>query len=308
MANSKYEYVRQFEQADRLPLANWIVVRVDGRGFHRFSNKHNFAKPNDLRAINLMNKAAEGVLRDVQDILLAYGVSDEFSFLFHQNTQLYSRRASKLISTVVSTFTAHYIVQWPVFFPDSPLDTPTNPQLHPPSAADPALTSSNTNSTSDYSTREDLHPLPKDSGPPLTRVPTGPLPTFDARAICYPRHQHIRDYLSWRQADCHINNLYNMTFWALVQRGGLSNRDAEQALAGTLAAEKNEILWSRFGINYNDELPVFRKGSIILREGVNVARKEVGRGSGEGGGAREMGRDGEERIDERRGKIFGRHE
>ena len=78
MANSRYEYVRLYEQADRLPLSNWIVVRIDGRGFHRFSNKHGFAKPNDLRAINLMNKTAEGVLRDVQDIVLGYGVSDEY--------------------------------------------------------------------------------------------------------------------------------------------------------------------------------------------------------------------------------------
>lgn len=78
MANSKFEYVKNFERDDGLLPGCWIVVRVDGRGFHRFSNKHGFAKPNDLRAIKLMNKAAEGVLRDVQDIVLGYGVSDEF--------------------------------------------------------------------------------------------------------------------------------------------------------------------------------------------------------------------------------------
>lgn len=78
MANSKYEYVKKFEQDDQLLPGTWIVVRIDGRGFHRFSNKHGFEKPNDLRAIKLMNKAAEGVLRDVQDIELGYGVSDEY--------------------------------------------------------------------------------------------------------------------------------------------------------------------------------------------------------------------------------------
>lgn len=31
--------------------------------------------------------------------------------------------------------------------------------------------------------------------------------------------QHVRDYISWRQADCHINNLYNTCFWALVGDG-----------------------------------------------------------------------------------------
>ncbi|KAM0248400.1 hypothetical protein ACHAQJ_009474 [Trichoderma viride] len=35
---------------------------------------------------------------------------------------------------------------------------------------------------------------------------------------------------------------------------------------GTLAAEKNEILFSRFQINYNNELEIFKKGSIIFRD------------------------------------------
>lgn len=29
----------------------------------------------------------------------------------------------------------------------------------------------------------------------------------------------------------HINNLYNTTFWALIQLGGLGNKDAEKTLA-----------------------------------------------------------------------------
>jgi tRNA(His) guanylyltransferase len=93
-----------------------------------------------------------------------------------------------------------------------------------------------------------------------------PLPTFDGRAVCYPTVQNLRDYLSWRQVDCHINNLYNTTFWALVQLGGMGNQEAEKALAGTLAADKNEILFSRFGINYNKEPEIFKKGSVILRD------------------------------------------
>jgi tRNA(His) guanylyltransferase len=97
-------------------------------------------------------------------------------------------------------------------------------------------------------------------------VPLRYAPSFDARVVQYPTVAVLRDYLSWRQADCHINNLYNTVFWALVQRGGRSQRDAEVDLQGTLAADKNEILHSRFGINYNNEPPMFRKGSFLLRE------------------------------------------
>ena len=47
-------------------------------------------------------------------------------------------------------------------------------------------------------------------------------PVFDGRTVLYPSNQNIRDYLSWRQADCHINNLYNTTFWALILKAGLT--------------------------------------------------------------------------------------
>lgn len=35
---------------------------------------------------------------------------------------------------------------------------------------------------------------------------------------------------------------------------------------GSVAADKNEILFSRFGMNYNDELEQFRKGSVMYRD------------------------------------------
>jgi len=64
----------------------------------------------------------------------------------------------------------------------------------------------------------------------------------------------------------HINNLYNTSFWALVQKGGMEHRAAEQELSGTVSADKNEILFSRFGINYNNEPDIFKKGSVLYRD------------------------------------------
>ena len=42
-------------------------------------------------------------------------------------------------------------------------------------------------------------------------------PTFDGRIVLYPTIENLMDYMSWRQADSHINNLYNTTFWLLVK-------------------------------------------------------------------------------------------
>jgi tRNA(His) guanylyltransferase len=218
--------VRLFEQDTLLVPNTWIVVRIDGRGFHKLSNHYDFAKPNDKRALELMNAAAAHVVRSIPDICFSYGISDEYSFVFDRHTSMFDRRRDKLVSTVVSTFTAAYTLLWPQFFLASTTDI-----------ASP------------------------DCGLDLAH-----LPTFDGRAVVYPSDANLRDYLSWRQVDCHINNLYNTTFWALVQQGGMSQTAAEEHLKGTVSGDKNEILFSRFGINYNDEPLMYRKGSCIFRE------------------------------------------
>ena len=96
-------------------------------------------------------------------------------------------------------------------------------------------------------------------------LPLKSIPSFDGRAVLYPTDETLKDYLSWRQADCHINNLYNTTFWNLVQNGGLSNQEAGEKLKGTFAKDKNEILFSQFGINYNNEPEQFKKGTTLLK-------------------------------------------
>ncbi|KAK4542839.1 hypothetical protein LTR36_006215 [Oleoguttula mirabilis] len=228
MANSEFGYVRNFEQPDALPPSNWIVVRIDGRGFTKLCKKYEFEKPNDRRALDLMNAAAVEVVRSFVDVVLAYGQSDEYSFIFHESTTLFERRAAKLATSIATAFTAEYCMQWPTFFP---------------------------------------------ADQPLAR----PYPTFDGRCVCYPKRKILRDYLSWRQADCHINNLYNTTFWNMVLKGGMSNTEAEQALKGTVSADKNEILFSRFGINYNNEPLIYRKGTVVYR---SYERNSVQNGEG----------------------------
>lgn len=47
MANSRFDYVRNFETNDCILPNCWIVVRIDGKAFHKFTQKHNFDKPND---------------------------------------------------------------------------------------------------------------------------------------------------------------------------------------------------------------------------------------------------------------------
>lgn len=47
MACSRYEYVKSYEQDDKILPNVWIVIRIDGKKFHKFANAHKFEKPND---------------------------------------------------------------------------------------------------------------------------------------------------------------------------------------------------------------------------------------------------------------------
>ena len=44
----------------------------------RLSEEHNFVKPNDERALQLMDHAARDVMNEFKDIVLAFGESDEY--------------------------------------------------------------------------------------------------------------------------------------------------------------------------------------------------------------------------------------
>ena len=46
-------------------------------------------------------------------------------------------------------------------------------------------------------------------------------PVFDGRAVLYPSETAVRDYLSWRQVDTHINNQVGGRRGALVINTGI---------------------------------------------------------------------------------------
>lgn len=180
-----------------------------------------------------MNRCAVEVMKDIKDITMAYGQSDEYrysniyihthllllgyltlcivvSFVLPKSSNLYARRASKISSTIVSMFAANYVMRWSEYFGNVTLQYP---------------------------------------------------PCFDSRVVCYPSDQNLRDYLSWRQADCkckkrlphqrmmmthrvillgHINNLYNTTFWAIVH-SGKTETQAEEDLRVRLDEDNTTI-------------------------------------------------------------------
>jgi tRNA(His) guanylyltransferase len=46
----------------------------------RLTTKYKFVKPNDQNALDLMNAAAVAVMKELPDLVLAYGNSDEYRY------------------------------------------------------------------------------------------------------------------------------------------------------------------------------------------------------------------------------------
>lgn len=221
----KPEYLKSFQFENRLMPSTWIVVRIDGCNFHGFSEEHEFEKPNDEPALKLMNSCAVAVLKEFPDIVFAYGVSDEYSFVLKKDCQLHQRHASEIVSVIVSLFSSMYTMKWKEFFPKKQL---------------------------------------KDT------------PHFDGRAVCYPSSEILRDYIAWRQVDCHINNQYNTCFWMLV-KSGKTKSEAQEYLKGTQAQVKNKLLLEEFDIDYNTLPIMFRQGSSVFwdKEEQTMIRDDV---------------------------------
>ncbi|ANQ06232.1 tRNA(His) guanylyltransferase [Plasmodium coatneyi] len=224
MANSKFAYVKQLEEERRVLPCCYFVVRIDGGNFKAFTKTHGYTKPNDVRGLHLMNACAKEVMHKFDEIDLAYGHSDEYSFLFRKKTKVWNRRHDKILTNVVSCFSGSFPFLWKEFFPEQEL----------------------------------LY-----------------VPCFDGRIVLLPTEREAKDYFRWRQVDCHINTQYNECFWNLINRGGYSHQEAYNTLMTTQKKDKNELLFSRFGINYNELPEIFRRGSILMRAEQSGKRDNV---------------------------------
>lgn len=86
------EYFRSL----RLLPGAWAVIRVDGRGFGRFTGDR-FDRPCDPRFRDLMVTSARALLLELQGVY-AYTMSDEISLLLPPQWDLFDRRWEKAVS------------------------------------------------------------------------------------------------------------------------------------------------------------------------------------------------------------------
>jgi len=107
---------------------------------------------------------------------------------------------------------------------------------------------------------------------------SGTVPIFDARVILLPSKADVVRYFVWRQMDSHRNCISSYCFWKLLQ-GGIGANEAQKLMHRKGYSWKNELLFKKYGVNYN-EIPKWeRRGtSLYWKEyrkiGYNPIKKE----------------------------------
>lgn len=87
----------------------WIVLRVDGRGFSKFTLDQEFDKPFDPRFRDLMLATTAQLLEDVGGVY-AFVESDEISVLLPKDTDFFKRSIEKLVSISAASATATFSI------------------------------------------------------------------------------------------------------------------------------------------------------------------------------------------------------
>ncbi len=109
MKNNEFEdrmRALEYFHEQRILLGAWVVVRVDGRGFTRFTADR-FEKPFDEKFHSLMVQTSQALLQELHG-LYAYTESDEISVLCAPNWDFFDRSVEKIVSISASIASATF--------------------------------------------------------------------------------------------------------------------------------------------------------------------------------------------------------
>lgn len=104
---------QDYEDALRftLPRRSYVIIRIDGRGFHTFTK--NLERPYSRALADALDRAALSLCQEMIGCRFAYGQSDEYSFLLtdfeKENAPLwFDGNVQKIVSVSASLFTAYF--------------------------------------------------------------------------------------------------------------------------------------------------------------------------------------------------------
>ena len=105
--------LRQYETAYDfcVPQENFIVVRLDGRGFTRLTKEiWQFEAPFDIRFRDLMAHTVRHLMKCGFNVAYGYSESDEISLLLRRDDDTFKRKTRKIISVLAGEASAAFSV------------------------------------------------------------------------------------------------------------------------------------------------------------------------------------------------------
>ena len=107
--------MRSFEQSldQIIPPENYLVARIDGRGFTRLTKElRPFEAPFDERFNQMMVETTKGLVANTgMEIVCGYTQSDEISLLFSKDARVFGRKVRKLNSLLAGEASARFSLQ-----------------------------------------------------------------------------------------------------------------------------------------------------------------------------------------------------
>lgn len=114
--------MRMYEQSlDQNILPDmYMVARLDGRGFTKFTKKAGFEKPFDEGFRNLMNDTVEYLMKESGfNFIYGFTESDEISLLFAPEDQSFGRKVRKLDTTLAGCASAYFTMRYKEYLCDN---------------------------------------------------------------------------------------------------------------------------------------------------------------------------------------------
>ena len=105
--------LRQYETAYDfcVPQENFIVIRLDGRGFTRLTKEiWQFEAPFDIRFRDLMAHTVRHLMKCGFNVAYGYSESDEISLLLRRDDDTFKRKTRKIISVLAGEASAAFSV------------------------------------------------------------------------------------------------------------------------------------------------------------------------------------------------------
>ena len=244
--------MKEYEMVTRqkLPRRGYTIIRIDGKAFHTYTK--GLQRPFDIELVEDMDATAAFLCREIQNAVCAFVQSDEISILMCDFDKLttspwFDNNILKITSVSSSMATAFFnyrrlVTYWSGDWKwNNDIDTGFGVKEHFEEGYD-------------HENDEAMIGLSKI----INYFPNGKwkLPMFDSRPFQVPNKLEAENYFIWRQQDTVKNSIPSLA----------QTLFSHKELHGKNDKEKQEMMFQKSGINWNDYDPKLKRGRMIIKE------------------------------------------